>query len=196
MRGMFNDDCTTADALTFGAESQAVEDWTNRTRTLLPLTNEWALLEAFLEIMSYESTTTYSPHMGLTSSYDLSSFSKNGIALSDCLTRYPRGSDLMNTSLPLKGTDFDIGCFGMNEITAYWLGPRRPLNLTESLLNDVLTNTTLSAISLGIWWDIVPVTTMRYQSTYSFSSPLNLILLYSICLTAAILFVAIAVWSL
>jgi hypothetical protein len=74
--------------------------------------------------------------------------------------------------------------------------PRENLNLTEGMLNDVLTNLTLSAISLGTWWDSVPVTTTRYQSTYSFASPLNLILPYSICLAAATLFAVIAIWSL
>jgi hypothetical protein len=84
----------------------------------------------------------------------------------------------------------------MSQTDNYWLDPRRSLNLTESLLNDVLTNITLSAISLGTWWDNVPITTMRYQSTYSFANPLNLILPYSICLAAAIFVAAIAIWSL
>jgi hypothetical protein len=74
--------------------------------------------------------------------------------------------------------------------------PRYDLNLTEGLLNGVLTNITLSAISLGTWWDRVNVTTTRYQSTYSFANPLNLILPYSVCLAAATLFAAIAIWSL
>jgi hypothetical protein len=60
----------------------------------------------------------------------------------------------------------------------------------------VLTNITLSAISLGTWWDVVTVTTTRYQSTYSFANPLNLILPYSICLAAATLFAVIAIFSL
>jgi hypothetical protein len=43
---------------------------------------------------------------------------------------------------------------------------------------------------------MVPVMTTRYQSTYSFANPLNLILPYSICLAVTALFVAIAIWSL
>jgi hypothetical protein len=70
------------------------------------------------------------------------------------------------------------------------------LNITEDLLNDVLTNITLSAISLGTWWDMVPVTTARYRSTYSFANPINLIVPYSICLAAATIFAVIAIWSL
>jgi hypothetical protein len=69
-------------------------------------------------------------------------------------------------------------------------------NITEDILNDVLTNITLSALSLGTWWDNVTVTTTRYQSTYSFTNPLNLILPYSVCFAAATLFAAIAIWSL
>jgi hypothetical protein len=64
------------------------------------------------------------------------------------------------------------------------------------MLNEALANITISAISLGTWWDMVPVTTTRYRSTYLLSNPLNLILPYSICLAAATIFVAIAIWSL
>jgi hypothetical protein len=70
------------------------------------------------------------------------------------------------------------------------------LDIAVDLLNDVLTNITLSAFSLGTWWDMVPVTTTRYHSTYSFAGPLNLILPYSICLSAAIVFAVIAICSL
>lgn len=76
------------------------------------------------------------------------------------------------------------------------LDPRTYINVTEDLLNSVLTNITISAISLGTWWDMVPITTTRYQSIYSFANPLNLILPYSIYLVAAITFAAIAIWSL
>jgi hypothetical protein len=81
-------------------------------------------------------------------------------------------------------------------IFAHRLDPRVYINITQDLLNDVLTNIALSAISLGTWWDRVTVTTTRYQSTYSFANPLNLILPYSICLVAAALSAAIAIWSL
>jgi len=64
------------------------------------------------------------------------------------------------------------------------------------MLNEVLANITISAISLGTWWDMVPVTSTRYRSTYNLSNPLNLILPYSICLAAATIFIAIAIWSL
>ena len=64
------------------------------------------------------------------------------------------------------------------------------------MLNEVLVNITISAISLGTWWDMVPVTSTRYRSTYELSNPLNLILPYSICLAAATVFMAIAIWSL
>jgi hypothetical protein len=96
---------------------------------------------------------------------------------------------------PLKGSVFDIQRFNiMGDGGGTDL--RYDRNITEDLLNSVLTNMTLSAISLGTWWDKVPVTFTRYQSTYSFANPLNLILPYSICLGAATLFAAIAIWSL
>jgi hypothetical protein len=96
----------------------------------------------------------------------------------------------------LKGTVFHWTRFVRPDPWGGVYDPRDALDLTEAMLNDVLTNLTLSAISLGTWWDMVPVHTTRYQSTYSFANPLNLILPYSICLAAAILFAAIAIWSL
>ncbi|KAI4625480.1 hypothetical protein J4E80_002611 [Alternaria sp. BMP 0032] len=74
--------------------------------------------------------------------------------------------------------------------------PRRSLNLSEAMLNEFVANVTISAISLGTWWDMVPVTSTRYRSTYKLSSPLNLVLPYSICLAATTVFMAIAIWSL
>jgi hypothetical protein len=74
--------------------------------------------------------------------------------------------------------------------------PRTALNITEDLLNNVLTTITLSAMSLGLWWNMVPVTVTRYSSKYSFANPLNLILPYSIFLTAATICAVIAIWSL
>jgi hypothetical protein len=97
------------------------------------------------------------------------------------------------STAPLAGTVFDMS---RSMLYPHSLDPREDLNITEDLLNSVLTNITLSAISLGTWWDMVNVTTTHYQSTYSFANPLNLIIPYSICLVAATLFAAIAIWSL
>jgi hypothetical protein len=96
----------------------------------------------------------------------------------------------------LKGTVFHTARFDRTFGTSSPYDPRAELDLSEGILNDILTNLTLSAISLGTWWDMVPVTTTRYRSTYTLSNPLNLIIPYSICLAAATLFAAIAIWSL
>jgi hypothetical protein len=95
---------------------------------------------------------------------------------------------------PLKGTVFDTTRFDPH--SNRYLDPKTAFNLSEARLNEVLANLTISAISLGTWWAKIPVTTTRYQSTYSFAHPRNLILPYSICLAAATLFAAIAIWSL
>jgi len=58
----------------------------------------------------------------------------------------------------------------------------------------VLTKVTLSAISLGLWQETIPVNITRYQSTYLFANPLNLTLLYSICFVAASIFAGIAIY--
>jgi hypothetical protein len=97
----------------------------------------------------------------------------------------------------LDGTIFDTQRFNpMNNYDELdFFDINNSYNITEDILNEVLTNITLSAISLGTWSDMVNVTTTRYQSTYSFANPLNLILPYSVCLAAAALFAAIAIWS-
>ena len=76
------------------------------------------------------------------------------------------------------------------------LDPRHAFDLAENMLNGVLADITMSAISLGTWWDMVPVTSTRYSNTYTLSHPLNLVLPYSICLAAASVFVIISIWSL
>lgn len=95
----------------------------------------------------------------------------------------------------LKGTVFHTTRFDRYETVADF-DPRQSLNTTEAMLNEVLANITISAISLGTWWDMVPVTSTRYRSTYLLSNPLNIILPYSICLAAATVFTAIGMWSL
>lgn len=74
--------------------------------------------------------------------------------------------------------------------------PSIDLNPTEDLLNDILFNLTISALSLNLWKDQVPVTTTLWRNTYQFSHSMNLILPYSISLGIAIIFDVIAIWSL
>ncbi|KAH7079207.1 hypothetical protein BKA63DRAFT_563851 [Paraphoma chrysanthemicola] len=62
----------------------------------------------------------------------------------------------------------------------------RSLNLSEARLNAVLSNLTISALSLGTWLDIVPVTVTRYESTYRFSHRRNLILSYAVFLACCL----------
>jgi hypothetical protein len=70
------------------------------------------------------------------------------------------------------------------------------INPTENLLNELVYNITLSALSLGTWKKDVPVTTTIYRNMYQFSYRNSLILPYSICLGVAIIFAIIALWSL
>ncbi|CAI9635786.1 unnamed protein product [Alternaria burnsii] len=119
----------------------------------------------------------------------------NGTGFFDCLSWDLGSFSGWNTSSSLQGTVFDTW-LNMPYTDQDPLDPRTYINVTEDLLNSVLTNITISAISLGTWWDMVPITTTRYQSIYSFANPLNLILPYSIYLVAAITFAAIAIWSL
>jgi len=100
-----------------------------------------------------------------------------------------------SSNAPLRGTIFQTSRFDAGS-----QGPcyeaKSQLDITEELLNNALTNITLSAISLRLWQERIPVNITRYQSTYSFANPLNLILPYSICFPVASIFAGIAIYSL
>lgn len=70
------------------------------------------------------------------------------------------------------------------------------MNLTQEMLNIVLTNITLSAMSLQTWSTLVPVNKTEYRHTYEFSEPLALVLPYGLSLAFGAFFAAVGVWSL
>jgi hypothetical protein len=72
----------------------------------------------------------------------------------------------------------------------------KDLNPSEELINELLYNITISALSLGGGKDKILVTTTVYRNTYQFSHRKNLVLPYSICLGVAVIFALIAMWSL
>ncbi|KAH5159599.1 hypothetical protein HBH69_060440 [Parastagonospora nodorum] len=180
------------------AERHAARDWNQMVLDMLPAFNEWALLDALgssLEGVFLEQSPTYhrcKPRAG----------PENGTMIEDCIWDYTtpcfERRPLNSPKAPLISTVFQLARFDSSRESSIYDcdDHREDLELTEALLNDVLTNITLSAISLGTWWTMVPVNVTRYQSTYPFANPLSLILPYSICLTAAIIFAAIAIWSL
>ncbi|KAF2877373.1 hypothetical protein BDV95DRAFT_144558 [Massariosphaeria phaeospora] len=179
--------------LTLPAQPQTARAWNQRVLAALPIYNEWALLDALGSLLVGEFYIN-SQGSDPDSCRQSQSF-KNGTIVQDCWEwGFQMQCDFARVGL-LKGTVFHTTRFDATEPNSCY-DPRDALHITEELLNSVLTNITLSAISLGTWWAMVPVTTTRYRSTYSFAYPLALILPYSICLAAASLFAAIAVWSL
>lgn len=64
------------------------------------------------------------------------------------------------------------------------------------MLNELLTNVTLSSMALGIWNRPTLVNTTQYQNTYRFSQPLALVLPYSLCLGLGVVMVALGLYSL
>jgi hypothetical protein len=74
--------------------------------------------------------------------------------------------------------------------------PRRDLNLSEGMLNDFLTNVSISALTLDTWRVPYPVNITEYRTTYHFCSPIKLIIPYALSLGFGLLFVGIGIWSL
>jgi hypothetical protein len=70
------------------------------------------------------------------------------------------------------------------------------INLTEAALNELLTNVTISLMTLDIWTDNVDVNWTVYYNTYDFSQPANLIVPYALCLAFGLLIVALGLRSL
>jgi len=68
--------------------------------------------------------------------------------------------------------------------------------MPEDMLNELLTNVTLSSMALGIWNRPTLVNTTQYQNTYRFSQPLALVLPYSLCLGLGVVMVALELYSL
>jgi len=183
-------------SLTIPADPQAARDWNTKVLDALPVFDKWAILDALGSLLEGDSTLEwagrYPPNCQLTAQHNKTATKECGDwnTLSDGCPLNPPSS---NT--PLQGTVFQPARFDP-ESRDLCYDARKELNITEALLNDVLTNITLSAISLGTWHEVLPVTITRYQSTYSFANPLNLILPYSICFLAASIFAGIAIYSL
>jgi hypothetical protein len=71
----------------------------------------------------------------------------------------------------------------------------RNLNITESSLNELLTNITISLLTLRMWTQPVTVNSTEYRNMYHFSRPLNLILPYSLCLGIGLVIVTLGLLS-
>lgn len=56
------------------------------------------------------------------------------------------------------------------------------LNIPEASLNELLTNISISILTLNMWSDITNFKIKVYRNTYHFSRPLNLVLPCVLCL--------------
>jgi hypothetical protein len=70
------------------------------------------------------------------------------------------------------------------------------VHVTEAGLNELLTNITMSIMTLDLWTDSINVTTTSYRNTYDFSRKINLILPYALCLAFGLPIVALGLFSL
>ena len=70
------------------------------------------------------------------------------------------------------------------------------VNVTEAALNELLTNITISLMTLDLWTDNINVTTTVYRNTYDFSRKINLVLPYTLCLAFGLLIVGLGLGSL
>ncbi|CAN9448717.1 unnamed protein product [Alternaria alternata] len=184
---------------------EALEEWHQKVSEAIPISNEWAILDSLMPFLDKEYFhSQYLPSDAL-SPPELLPLQQPMVLDGKCqqIEGSPNSTDdLVRESWPgylsyrgdpyLRGSVFHKSRYNEHE----GLDPRHAFNLAEDMLNGVLANITMSAISLGTWWDMVPVTSTRYSSTYTLSNPLNLVLPYSICLAAASVFVIISIWSL
>jgi hypothetical protein len=71
-----------------------------------------------------------------------------------------------------------------------------PFAITQDLLNDILANITLSAISLGVWSETTDVSQNLTSTVYHFAHPLNIALPYSLVFGLTLPFLVLGLWSL
>lgn len=187
-------------SLILPAEQQAIQDYNQKVSDTLPAYNQWALLDALGSLLDGVYHEEFSVPLPDNPDCTPETNPENGTVIKNCEISGLAGMFADNLppnspATPLQGTVFQPNRF-TQEAPRTGYDPRSDLDLTEPTLNDVLTNITLSAISLGTWWDEIAVNHTQYYSTYSFANPLNVILPYSICLAVATAFAAIAIWSL
>ncbi|KAJ8108732.1 hypothetical protein OPT61_g7964 [Boeremia exigua] len=80
--------------------------------------------------------------------------------------------------------------FNINEFSM------RFFNFSEALLNEVLANITISALSLNLWYESVNGTETRVFNVYTFQRQLNFFLPYGLCLLFTLPIIAIGLVSL
>lgn len=74
-----------------------------------------------------------------------------------------------------------------------WFDPR-DLDFPEELINEVLTNITISALTLNTWRKEIPVNQTVFRSVYKFSHPENLIIPYAVCFSVGTVFILIGMY--
>jgi len=72
----------------------------------------------------------------------------------------------------------------------------RSLTITGVTLNELLTNLTISTMSLGYQYAMVPVAYTEYRNVYVFSDLLNFFVPYVICTIVAFIFVFVGIRAL
>ena len=186
--------------------------WIRKQAEYIPLYSELALLDAYLpRIRTQWNYAIYFPAMNCTEPATLQNDTQvllcegppNGFGagpgtLSSYYNETSATGSLRGTVFDKSRNDHMKNQTDSDMLSAYlspW-DPRSKLELSEKRLNAVLSNITISALTLGTWLDLVPVTTTKYQSTYRFSHRANLLLPYAVCLVIAFLFGVVAVWSL
>jgi hypothetical protein len=70
------------------------------------------------------------------------------------------------------------------------------VKVTEAALNELLTNITMSLMTLDVWTDNINVTATVYRNTYDFSRKINLILPYTLSIAFGLLIVGLGLGSL
>lgn len=95
----------------------------------------------------------------------------------------------------IRSVEWDMPYLPDDQDSDDWFDPRT-LNITEASINELLTNITISTLTLGLQRGIVPVTTTVYQNIYQYSDRLNFFLPYSLCLTCAFIFMVIGLRAL
>ncbi|KAH7131814.1 hypothetical protein B0J11DRAFT_480593 [Dendryphion nanum] len=159
---------------------EGLVDYVRSINDIIPVFSQRAILDAVTTNLAFNWTQSFTTYQR--DCYEQTVSNKN----MSCAWNLLEGSVLQDPSIvPIKNRNYSRSAI---------FDPRQ-LNFTQHLLNELLFNVTISALSLKTWQDRVLVRKDEYKNIYKFSHPQNLIIPYAVCMSLGIFFVAVGMFS-
>ncbi|KAF2275424.1 uncharacterized protein EI97DRAFT_434264 [Westerdykella ornata] len=195
--------------------------WPEVMKKLLESWSVFAIVDALLLNMKYSWINQIGPEFANNASTSIGEWKLDngtvvklaGVTTSDILGKNSSSDGtalqtlkLLNPPTLLQDSIFDPLRFANDQPINHdasltninWENPFDPrqLNISEPSLNALLTNLTISSLSLGVDHADIPVTVSDHRNTYTFSDKVNFFVPYALCLGVALCYVGVGIWAL